>query len=53
MNAARPRRLVAEFTGTGLLAAVVAGSGIAAADLGGGAHADQSRRPRACPRSAL
>jgi glycerol uptake facilitator-like aquaporin len=33
MNAALPRRLLAEFTGTGLLVAVVVGSGIAATRL--------------------
>jgi arsenate reductase (thioredoxin) len=33
MSAAVWRRLVAEFTGTGLLVAIVVGSGIAAADI--------------------
>jgi glycerol uptake facilitator-like aquaporin len=37
MNPALTRRLAAEFTGTGLLVAVVAGSGIAAASLTGDA----------------
>ncbi len=37
MNPALARRLIAEFTGTGLLVAVVVGSGIAATSLTGDA----------------